>query len=141
MERFPPGLARAWALGAATCQTGSNTITKRLPFGTAAQRLLRFVRRRNGRFVADPQNFIALDVCGTRVQSVTVNLRGRPFEFPELPELPLRSSLAAYSSFRFTKTDQLAAALLYVRRAADIYRRGRGRVLTRERLLDVGCAE
>ncbi len=81
-----------------------------------------------GRYVAKTDNFVTFKVHWQRANNLTVTLRGNPEEFPVLPELPLSRDQAGYSSFKLKEPNQLCAASLYIRRAAEIYQKGRERV-------------
>ena len=89
-----------------------------------------------GRFVSRPHNFVTFKVHWKRAENITITLRGNPQEFPTLPELELKSDQHGYSSCKVTKAAELAAAALYIRRAAELYREGRQRDQRRQRLVD-----
>ncbi|NBQ69940.1 MAG: hypothetical protein EBU46_14405 [Nitrosomonadaceae bacterium] len=89
---------------------------------------LRFEPNVQKRFVATPDNFVTFTVHWHRAKNITVTLRGNPDEFLSFQEMPLKPDRTGYSSFKLTEASQLAAAAFYIRRAAEIYQAGRGRV-------------
>ena len=80
-----------------------------------------------GRYVASPENFVTFSIHYQRTSNITVTLRGNPDEFLSYPELPLKPDMNGYSSFKLTEVGQLAAASAHIRRAAEIFSRGRER--------------
>lgn len=88
------------------------------------------------RWILHPDNFVTLEPHWKRVKNIRISLRGLPTEFAELPELPLKSGMAGYSECSVTKAGQLAAAASYIRRANELYRRGRGRTRKRPHVVE-----
>ena len=81
------------------------------------------------RYVMRPKNFVTFKVHHKRANNLTVTLRGTPKEFEQQPGLQLKADQNGYSIFRLEKNQQLAAAALYVRRAHELFERGRQRPL------------
>jgi hypothetical protein len=90
----------------------------------------------NNRYVSRPHNFVTLTVHYQNARNITVTIRGNPFEFYEFDELPLVRDRSGYSTFKLTKVQQLAAALFYVRRAAELFERGRSRAQKVQRVVE-----
>lgn len=97
---------------------------------------LQFEENSQGRFVANPANFVTFSVHWQRAKNITVTLRGNPDEFLPFEELPLKPDMAGYSSFKLTEVRQLAAAAFYIRRAAEIYQAGRVRVQKGQKVIE-----
>lgn len=79
------------------------------------------------RWVFRPENFVTFEVHCQRSNNLTVTLRGDPSEFQTKAELPLDRSMNGYSAFKLTENGQLEAAFSYVRRAKELFDRGRTR--------------
>ncbi|WP_274061511.1 hypothetical protein [Vibrio parahaemolyticus] len=80
------------------------------------------------RWVVRPDNFVTFEIHYQRTLNIAVSLRGNPCEFAEFLELPLKKGMGGYSECSITKPCQLAAAAFYVRRAHELYQRGRSRM-------------
>jgi len=81
----------------------------------------------NDRFVLRPANFVTFSVRWKKANNITVSLRGNPNEFEKLPELLIQQDQNGYSLFRFEQVNQLFAAASYIRRAHELFERGRQR--------------
>ena len=81
----------------------------------------------DARWVIRPNNFVTLEPHWKRVKNVAISLRGNPSEFAPLPELPVKAGMSGYSECKIESASQLAAAAFYIRRAHEIYSRGRNR--------------
>jgi hypothetical protein len=79
------------------------------------------------RFVLRPANFVTFSVHHKRANNLTVSVRGNETEFEKRPELLLKKDQNGYSTFKFEKAEQLEAAAYYIKRAFDLYERGRTR--------------
>lgn len=88
------------------------------------------------RWVVRPNNFVTLEPHYIRALNIAVSLRGNPSEFAELPELPLKKGMAGYSECSITTPGQLAAASLYIRRASELYHRGKNRIHKNQKLME-----
>ena len=89
------------------------------------------------RHVTRPNNFATFVVHHKRANNLTVTLRGKPSEFEHQPELDVRADQNGYSIFKLERSDQLAAATLYVRRAFELFNRGRGRTVRSQKTIEV----
>jgi len=85
---------------------------------------------KNGRWVCDP-NFVNFQVHYKRKNNIPISLRGNPAEFEKHDELPMKPGMAGYSECSFESRSQLFAAVSYIRRAWQIYKKGRSRRQTR----------
>lgn len=83
-------------------------------------------------WVFRPANFVTFRVQ-PRDGSIKLSLRGHPNEFALIDGLELRDSMGngAYSTCKITSPSQLAAAALHVRRAYQLFGRGRSRARKR----------
>ena len=88
------------------------------------------------RWVVRPNNFVTFEPHYQRALNIAVSLRGNPSEFAELSELPLKEGMAGYSECSITKPSQLAAAAFYVRRAHELYQRGRNRTHKNQKIIE-----
>ena len=88
------------------------------------------------RWVLRPNNFVTFEPHYQRVLNIAVSLRGNPDEFAEFPELPLKEGMAGYSECSITNPNQLAAAAFYVRRANELYKRGRSRAHRNQKIIE-----
>jgi len=88
------------------------------------------------RWVARPKNYVTFEVHWKRAKNIAISLRGNPSEFLAFDELPLKQGMAGYSECKITNQSQLAAASTYIRRAAEIYQRGRDRERTTPRVVE-----
>ena len=88
------------------------------------------------RWVSRPSNFVTFEVHHQIANNLTLSLRGNPAEFIEFNELRLRPGQAGYSECPVTDPIQLCAAAWYIRRAFELYHRGRSRVQTKPRLVE-----
>ncbi|QLE97786.1 hypothetical protein [Neptunomonas phycophila] len=88
------------------------------------------------RWVVRPNNFVTFEPHYLRVLNIAVSLRGNPSEYAELPELPLKQGMSGYSECTITKPDQLAAAAFYIRRAYELFQRGRNRTQKKQILIE-----
>jgi hypothetical protein len=79
------------------------------------------------RFVLRPANFVTFTVHYKRGNHITVSVRGAVSEFEGRKELAIKKDQNGYSAFKFESADQLEAATYYVKRAAELYERGRTR--------------
>ncbi|MCQ8130661.1 hypothetical protein [Methylomonas rivi] len=84
--------------------------------------------RSDARWVMRPNNFVTLEPHWKRVKNIAISLRGKPEEFAPLPELPIKAGMSGYSECKVESPRQLAAAAFYIRRAHEIYERGRTRL-------------
>ena len=82
---------------------------------------------KGGRWVGDP-NYVTFQVHYKRTQKIRISLRGNPSEFQQHDELPLKGGMAGYSECVFDSNEQLFAAASYIRRAWQIYAKGRSRI-------------
>lgn len=89
------------------------------------------------RWVVRPNNFVTFEPHYQRALNIAVSLRGNPSEFAEFPELPLKQGMAGYSECSITNPNQLAAAAFYVRRAHEIYQRGRVREHKKQKIIEI----
>ncbi|WP_206486579.1 hypothetical protein [Thalassotalea sp. G2M2-11] len=80
------------------------------------------------RWVIRPNNFVTLEPHWKRAKNIAISLRGNPSEFAEFKELPLKEGMSGYSECTITTPNQLAAAAFYIRRAQEIYSKGRNRI-------------
>ncbi|MDN5873040.1 MAG: hypothetical protein L0H29_01490 [Sinobacteraceae bacterium] len=97
---------------------------------------LQFNATDQGRFVAYPHNYVTFAVHWKRARTITVTLRGNTEEFISFDELELKSDMAGYSSFRLENVNQLAAAAMHIRRAAELYQGGRSRIQRAQRVTE-----
>src|SRR5438445_795244 len=75
-----------------------------------------------------PDNFVTFDIHFQRANNITLSLRGGTSEFDEYPLLPLTIGMGhVYSRCKIERADQLDAASYYIRRALELYQRGRSR--------------
>ena len=88
------------------------------------------------RWVVRPNNFVTFEPHYKRALNIAVSLRGNPSEFAELPELSIKEGMAGYSEYIITKPNQLAAAAFYIRRAHELYQRGRHREHKRQQIIE-----
>ena len=84
----------------------------------------------NGRWVCSP-NYVTLQVHHKRANNIRISLRGNPEEYEHYQELPLKPGMAGYSECSFESPAQMFAAISYIRRAWQIFNKGRGRTPTR----------
>ena len=82
----------------------------------------------SSRWVIRPNNFVTLQPHWKQTTNIAISLRGNPNEYAKLSELPLKEGMAGYSECKVTLPNQLAAALFYIRRANELFNRGRNRV-------------
>jgi len=88
------------------------------------------------RWVVRPNNFVTFEPHYQRALNIAVSLRGNPNEFAKLPELPLKEGMAGYSECSITQANQLAAAAFYIRRAHELYHRGRSRTHKQQKIIE-----
>ena len=88
------------------------------------------------RWVVRPNNFVTLEPHYQRALNIAVSLRGNPSEFAEFQELSLKEGMAGYSECSITKPSQLAAAAFYIRRAYELYQRGRNRMHKKQKIIE-----
>jgi hypothetical protein len=81
------------------------------------------------RWVYDP-NFVTLTVQSARAKNIVISLRGKPDEFPQDRDPPLRTDQHGYSACTLDSARQLAAVTSYIERAYEIWARGRSRAPT-----------
>lgn len=93
-------------------------------------------KQTGNRWVARPMNYVTFEVHWKRAKNIALSLRGNPSEFIAHEELPLKQGMAGYSECKITNHSQLAAASAYIRRAAEIYKRGRERDRTTPRVVE-----
>ncbi len=87
-------------------------------------------RKEGERFVLRPCAFATFTVRRKRSHHLTITLRGNIGEFAVERELPLINDRgSAYASCNLRSPDGLAAAAGYIKRACEIYNRGRTRIL------------
>ena len=93
----------------------------------------------NEQWVFRPENFCTFNIQYKRAQHVSISLRGAPREFLQCDEQRLTDSMGngAYSKFYLESPAQLAMAAMHVRRAYDLWTRGRSRRRTRLVLREV----
>jgi hypothetical protein len=66
-------------------------------------------------------------------KNITLSLRGSPSEFDRYEILPLSIGMGrVYSRCKIEKPNQLDAASYYIRRALELYKRGRSRPYKKE---------
>jgi len=88
-------------------------------------------------WVYRPDNFVTFDVHWKRANNITLSLRGAPSEFEALDCLPLKTGMGGvYSRCKIERADQLDAAASYIRRALELYQRGRSRDLKHPRRIE-----
>lgn len=92
--------------------------------------------RSGNRWVVRPNNFVTFEPHYKRTLNIAVSLRGNPKEFAEFPELPLKEGMAGYSECTITKPNHLAAAAFYIRRAQELYQRGRNRPRKNQKIVE-----
>jgi hypothetical protein len=85
---------------------------------------------KNGRWVCEP-NFVTFEIHYKRAQNIRISLRGNPEEFEQHEELPLKAGMNGYSECSFESNSQLFAATAYIRRAWQIFNKGRARTKSR----------
>jgi hypothetical protein len=79
-------------------------------------------------WVYRPDNFVVFDVHYQRANNLTLSLRGAPREFETHADLPLIYGMGrVYARCKIESADQLDAAAYYIRRALELYKRGRSR--------------
>jgi hypothetical protein len=61
---------------------------------------LALTRNEKGKYVTEPHNFVTFTVHWQRTSKISVTIRGNPFEFALLPELPLKRDQNGYSAFK-----------------------------------------
>ena len=84
-------------------------------------------------WVYRPDNFVTFDIHYQRARNITLSLRRAPTEFEQIPSLPLTAGMGyVYSRCKIERADQLDAAAYYIRRALELYSRGRSRELKKE---------
>ncbi|WP_456426121.1 hypothetical protein [Rhodocaloribacter sp.] len=88
------------------------------------------------RWVMRPNNFVTLEPHYQRALNIAISLRGNPDEFADFPELPLKEGMHGYSECSVTESRQLAAATFYIRRAKEIYERGRSRTQKKQKIIE-----
>ena len=81
---------------------------------------------KNGRWIFDP-NYVTLQIHYKRSNNIRISLRGNPNELEIHDELPLKAGMAGYSECSFECPSQMFAATSYIRRAFQIYNKGRNR--------------
>ena len=81
---------------------------------------------KSGRWVCKP-NYVTLQIHHKRANNIRLSLRGNPSEFEQHSELPLKAGMAGYSECSFNNCSQLFAAASYIRRAWQIFNKGRNR--------------
>lgn len=85
-----------------------------------------------------PDNFVTMDVHWQRANNLTLSLRGAPKEFDVRDCLPLSYGMGrVYSRCKIERPDQLDAASSYIRRALELYQRGRSRPITHPRTIEI----
>ena len=89
------------------------------------------------RHVTRPNNFATFVVHHKRANNLTVTLRGKPSEFEQQSELEIKADQNGYSIFKLERSDQLGAASLYVRRAYELFNRGRGRTVKSPKTIEI----
>jgi len=88
-------------------------------------------KRQGKKWVHDP-NFVTFTLHYIRTENITLSLRGNPSQFQQSDVLPLqpgrgaKTSKGGYSECRISGARQLGAAAVYIERAYEIYRKGRG---------------
>jgi hypothetical protein len=76
------------------------------------------------KWVANPNNFVALKVQDARALNLCLYIYGRPGDFGQLPaRLNIKPERAKYSRFNVDSPDQIQDALDMVRRAYDLKQR------------------
>ena len=89
------------------------------------------------RHVARPNNFVTFVVHHKRANNLTVTLRGKPSEFEQQSGLEIKADQNGYSLFKLERPDQLAAASWYIRRAFELFNRGRSRTPKTQKTIEV----
>ena len=76
-------------------------------------------------WILRPKNFVTFRIQ-PRDRSIRISLRGHPKEFLDLDEVKVKANMGggAYSIFKLTSRDQLAAAAMHIRQAYDNWQRG-----------------
>ena len=88
-------------------------------------------------WVYRPDNFVTIDVHWKRANNITLSLRGAPTEFVTHAGSPLTYGMGnVYSRCKIERADQLDAASYYIRRALELYQRGRSRPIRRPRTIE-----
>jgi hypothetical protein len=90
---------------------------------------------KNGRWVFDP-NYVTLQIHYKRTNNIRISLRGNPEEFQIQEELPLKAGMGGYSECSFEHPTQMYAATSYIRRAWQIYNKGRNRTHTKPKTIN-----
>ena len=88
-------------------------------------------------WVYRPDNFVVFDIHYQRANSITLSLRGSPSEFQHYEILPLSLGMGhVYSRCKIENPNQLDAASYYIRRALELYKRGRTRPHKEEKRIE-----
>jgi hypothetical protein len=76
------------------------------------------------------ENFVTFTIHFVRSRNIVVSLRGNPDEFIQFPDLlPLREGMGggSYSECTLKNPNQLPAIAMYIQKAYELYKEGRGR--------------
>ena len=87
-------------------------------------------------WVYRPNNFVAFDIHYQRANNITLSLRGQPNEFDHYTSLPIYAGRGNYSRCKIESSNQLDAAAYYIRRALELYNRGRTRAIRSEKRIE-----
>lgn len=88
------------------------------------------LNNKSGRWVFQP-NYVTFQIHYKRTNNIRISLRGNPNEFQVMEELPLKSGMDGYSECSFDNPSQMFGAISYIRRAWQIYNKGRIREKTK----------
>ncbi len=91
--------------------------------------------KRGTQWVYEP-NFITLSIHSQRANNVTICLRGNPHEFAQYNHLPLTPAQHGYCRCKVESVLQLDAALVYIRRAYELWSKGRNRIQKEQKIVE-----
>jgi hypothetical protein len=86
-------------------------------------------KREGSRWVFRPENYVTFSVHSARSRHIRLSLRGNRDEFSEHKTAPLKKGRnPSWSECIISEPAQLLAVASYIDRAAELFKRGRGRV-------------
>lgn len=94
---------------------------------------------RKGRRWVPSENFVTFTIQYAQSQNIAISLRGNPSEFAEFEELKLKEGMGhgAYSECITDSPKQLPAVALCIKRAYEIYNKGRSRTKKKMKVSEV----
>lgn len=86
-------------------------------------------KREGHRWVFRPENYVTFSVHSARSRHIRLSLRGNRDEFSEHKSTPLKKRRnPSWSECIISDPGQLLAVANYIDRAAELFKRGRGRI-------------